>query len=60
MTQVRRACGTVLYLLWFPGLVNLLNLELLPERHGVLNLGHVGKVRRVRDTQTSDKKINIY
>jgi hypothetical protein len=48
------------YLFWFPGLVNLLNLELLPERHGVLNLGHVGKVRRVRDTQTSDKKINIY
>ena len=41
------------YLLRLPGLLKLLALELLPESHGVLYLGHVGKVGRVRDTQTS-------
>lgn len=45
------------YQLRFPGLLLLLDLELLPERHGVLDLRHVRKVRRVGDTQASEKNI---
>merc|ERR1719219_1308127 len=36
-----------------PGLVELLHLQLLPERHGVLYLGDVGEMRRVGNTKTS-------
>jgi hypothetical protein len=46
------------YLFWFPGLLKLLSLELLPQGHGVLNLGHVGKVGCVRDTQAPAERDN--
>merc|ERR1719210_2200888 len=47
---------TVLVLLLvvgLPGIFELLHLDLLPQRHGVLYVGHVGKVSSVRDPQTS-------
>merc|ERR1719221_2189099 len=40
-------------LIWFPGLVKLLYLEFLPERHRILDLCHVGEVGSVGDTQAS-------
>ena len=45
------------YHLWFPGLLLLLNLQLLPERHSVLDLGHVGEMCSIRYSQTS-RQIN--
>ena len=36
-----------------PCVVKLLHLYLLPERHGVLNVRHIGKVGSVGDSQTS-------
>ena len=35
----------------FPSLIELLNLQLFPQRHGVLNLCHISKMCRVGDTQ---------
>ena len=47
---------TVLILLLMvrlPRVLKLLDLDLLPERHCILNVGHIGKVGGVGDSQTS-------
>ena len=44
----------VLFLVvWLPGLVKLLHLQLLPESHCVFYLRHICKVSSVRNTQAS-------
>merc|ERR550519_1015954 len=40
-------------MVWLPRVLELLHLDLLPQCHGVLNVGHIGKVSSVWDSQTS-------
>merc|ERR1719410_1972634 len=51
--NVALAVLVLLLVVGLPGIFELLHLDLLPQRHGVLYVGHVGKVSSVRDPQTS-------
>ena len=48
--DVALAVLVLLLLVRLPRLVKLLDLQLLPQRHGVLYLGHIGEMRCVGDT----------
>ena len=48
--NVALAVLILLLLVRLPRLVKLLDLQLLPQRHRVLYLGHVGEMRCVGDT----------
>ena len=50
--NVALAVLVLLLVVWLPRVLELLHLDLLPERHGVLNIGHVGKVGSVWDSKT--------